>query len=124
MAHPAPIRSFAVTHPSTGDVVYPEFAYPLRKEIIPIWAAALLASLVPITVILHSVVHLLEPLSIIPSLTDTISRRISSKRDIRLAHIQKVRAQSANKPLDEDLEDGGGDERGQGLSEAAKEERG
>lgn len=50
-AHPAPTRSFAVTF-SDGEVVYPEFAYPLRKEIVPIWAAALLASLVPIFVIL------------------------------------------------------------------------
>ncbi|KAK7749572.1 hypothetical protein SLS53_000148 [Cytospora paraplurivora] len=50
-AHPAPTRSFAVTF-SDGEVVYPEFAYPLRKEIVPIWAAALLAALVPIFVIL------------------------------------------------------------------------
>lgn len=32
--------------------MYPQFAYPLRKEIVPIWAAALLAALVPIFVIL------------------------------------------------------------------------
>ncbi|KAB5547380.1 phosphatidic acid phosphatase type 2/haloperoxidase [Coniochaeta sp. 2T2.1] len=51
MAHPAPTRSFAVTF-ADGEVVYPEFAYPMRKEIIPIWAAALLAALVPIFVIL------------------------------------------------------------------------
>ncbi|ORY72142.1 phosphatidic acid phosphatase type 2/haloperoxidase [Pseudomassariella vexata] len=51
MAHPAPNRSFAVTF-SDREVVYPEFAYPLRKEIVPIWAAALLAALVPIVVIL------------------------------------------------------------------------
>jgi diacylglycerol diphosphate phosphatase / phosphatidate phosphatase len=50
-AHPAPTRSFPVTFLS-GDVVYPEFAYPLRKNIIPIWAAALLASLIPIFIIL------------------------------------------------------------------------
>ncbi|KUI52841.1 hypothetical protein VP1G_00290 [Cytospora mali] len=50
-AHPAPTRSFPVTF-SDGEVVYPQFAYPLRKEIVPIWAAALLASLVPIFVIL------------------------------------------------------------------------
>lgn len=35
-----------------GNIVYPEFAYPLRKEIVPIWAAALLAALVPIAIIL------------------------------------------------------------------------
>lgn len=51
MAHPAPTRSFAVTF-TDGEVVYPEFAFPLRKEIVPIWAAALLAALVPIFVIL------------------------------------------------------------------------
>jgi diacylglycerol diphosphate phosphatase/phosphatidate phosphatase len=46
-APPAPSRSFPVYFPD-GDVVYPQFAYPLRKEIVPIWAAALLAALVPI----------------------------------------------------------------------------
>jgi diacylglycerol diphosphate phosphatase / phosphatidate phosphatase len=50
-AHPAPSRSFPVTF-QDGEVVYPEFAYPLRNEIVPIWAAALLAALVPIFVIL------------------------------------------------------------------------
>lgn len=50
-AHPAPTRSFAVLF-SDGEIVYPEFAYPLRKEIIPIWAAALLAALVPIFIFL------------------------------------------------------------------------
>ena len=37
---------------SDGEIVYPEFGYPLRKEIIPIWAAALMASLIPIFIIL------------------------------------------------------------------------
>jgi diacylglycerol diphosphate phosphatase/phosphatidate phosphatase len=37
---------------ANGNIVYPEFAYPLRKEIVPIWAAALLAALVPIFIIL------------------------------------------------------------------------
>lgn len=37
---------------SDGEIVYPEFGYPLRKEIVPIWAAALLAALVPIVVFL------------------------------------------------------------------------
>ncbi|KIV96049.1 hypothetical protein PV10_03631 [Exophiala mesophila] len=50
-ANPAPSRSFPVTF-SDGEIVYPEFAYPLRKEIIPIWAAAMLASLVPIFIFL------------------------------------------------------------------------
>jgi len=30
MAKPAPTRSFAVTF-ADGEVVYPQFAYPLRK---------------------------------------------------------------------------------------------
>lgn len=51
MANPAPTRSFAVTF-SDGEVVYPEFAYPMRKEIIPIWLAAFLASVIPIFIIL------------------------------------------------------------------------
>lgn len=50
-ADPAPSRSFPITF-QDGEVVYPEFAYPLRTEIVPIWEAALLASLVPIAVIL------------------------------------------------------------------------
>ena len=50
-ARPAPSRSFPVYF-QDNEIVYPEFAYPLRKEIVPIWAAALLAALVPITVFL------------------------------------------------------------------------
>lgn len=50
-ADPAPSRSFPIRF-SDGEIVYPEFAYPLRTEIVPIWEAALLASLIPIAVIL------------------------------------------------------------------------
>lgn len=50
-APPAPTRSFPITF-SDGEIVYPEFGYPLRKEVVPIFAAALLAALVPILVIL------------------------------------------------------------------------
>ena len=50
-AHPAPSRSFPVYF-QDGEIVYPQFAYPLRHEIIPIWLAALLGSLIPIAVIL------------------------------------------------------------------------
>ncbi|EKG12839.1 Phosphatidic acid phosphatase type 2/haloperoxidase [Macrophomina phaseolina MS6] len=50
-AKPAPSRSFPVYF-ENGEIVYPQFAYPLRNEIIPIWAAALLAALVPIAVFL------------------------------------------------------------------------
>ncbi|GAA5887814.1 hypothetical protein JCM16303_002340 [Sporobolomyces ruberrimus] len=45
-ADPAPTRSFPVTF-SDGEIVFPQFAYPLRKNIIPIWAAALIAFFVP-----------------------------------------------------------------------------
>lgn len=50
-AKPAPSRSFPVTF-SDGEIVYPDFAYPLRHEIVPIWLAALLASLIPIFIFL------------------------------------------------------------------------
>ncbi|WVW80801.1 hypothetical protein I302_102788 [Kwoniella bestiolae CBS 10118] len=45
-ADPAPTRSFPVFN-IDGSIAYPEFAYPLRKNIIPIWLAALLAFIVP-----------------------------------------------------------------------------
>lgn len=41
-ADPAPSRSFPIVF-SDGEIVYPQFAYPLRNEIIPIYAAALMA---------------------------------------------------------------------------------
>lgn len=50
-ARPAPTRSFPVTF-FDGEIVYPQFGYPLRKEIIPIWLAAFLASVIPIVIIL------------------------------------------------------------------------
>ncbi|WWC98500.1 hypothetical protein V866_005391 [Kwoniella sp. B9012] len=45
-ADPAPTRSFPVFN-IDGSIAYPEFAYPLRKNIIPIYAAALIAFFVP-----------------------------------------------------------------------------
>lgn len=48
-ARPAPSRSFPIFN-FDGNITYPEFAYPRRREIIPIWAAALLAVLVPVAV--------------------------------------------------------------------------
>ena len=52
-ADPAPSRSFPVTFArGSTDVVFPTVAYPLRDEIIPIWAAALMAALIPIFIIL------------------------------------------------------------------------
>jgi len=35
-----------------GEIVYPDFAYPLRNEIVPIWAAALMAFFIPFAVFL------------------------------------------------------------------------
>ena len=43
---PAPNRSFPIFHPD-GSIVYPEYAYPVRKEIIPIWLAAFIAFFAP-----------------------------------------------------------------------------
>lgn len=48
---PAPSRSFPIYN-LDSNIAYPEFAYPLRHEIIPIWAAAVLASLIPMLVFL------------------------------------------------------------------------
>ncbi|RSH86925.1 hypothetical protein EHS25_003412 [Saitozyma podzolica] len=45
-ADPAPSRNFPVFN-IDGSIAYPEFAYPLRKNIIPIWLAALLAFICP-----------------------------------------------------------------------------
>ncbi|WVO17505.1 hypothetical protein L204_105198 [Cryptococcus depauperatus] len=45
-ADPAPTRSFPVYN-TDGSIAYPQFAYPMRKNIIPIYAAALLAFFVP-----------------------------------------------------------------------------
>lgn len=50
-APPAPSRSFPVSF-SDGEIVYPQFAYPLRHEIIPIWASALMSIFIPIAVYL------------------------------------------------------------------------
>jgi hypothetical protein len=37
-ADPAPSRSFPVAF-KDGEIVYPQFSYPLRKEIVPIWVS-------------------------------------------------------------------------------------
>lgn len=50
-APPAPSRSFPIYFAS-GQIVYPGFAFPIRNEVIPIFAAALLAVLVPIATFL------------------------------------------------------------------------
>lgn len=46
-APPAPNRSFPIFHPD-GSIVYPEYAYPVRKEIVPIWLAAFIAFFAPL----------------------------------------------------------------------------
>jgi diacylglycerol diphosphate phosphatase/phosphatidate phosphatase len=51
MADPAPSRSFPVIF-QDGEIVFPQFAYPLRNEIVPIWAAALMAFFIPFAVFL------------------------------------------------------------------------
>ena len=43
---PAPTLSFPLYF-QDENVVYPQFAYLLRKEVIPIWEAALIAFIVP-----------------------------------------------------------------------------
>ncbi|TVY24699.1 Lipid phosphate phosphatase [Lachnellula hyalina] len=50
-AHPAASRSFPIYF-QDGEIVYPQFAYPMRNEIVPIWAATVLALAVPIAVFL------------------------------------------------------------------------
>jgi hypothetical protein len=45
---PAPSRSFPVFH-TDGSIVYPEYAYPVRKEIVPIWLAAFIAFFAPLS---------------------------------------------------------------------------
>ncbi|CAE6383942.1 unnamed protein product [Rhizoctonia solani] len=43
----ASTRQFPIVFREDGDTVYPTFAYPRRKSIIPIWLDALLAILIP-----------------------------------------------------------------------------
>ncbi|KAJ3542805.1 hypothetical protein NMY22_g3374 [Coprinellus aureogranulatus] len=45
-ADPAPKRSFPIYN-TDGSVAWTQYAYPLRKEILPIWACALIAFFVP-----------------------------------------------------------------------------
>src|SRR5579859_945708 len=46
-APPGPTRSFPIQF-QYSDIVYPQFAYPLRKEIIPIWLSSLLSVIIPV----------------------------------------------------------------------------
>jgi len=51
LAPPAPSRTFPITF-RDGEIVMPQFAYEPRTQIIPVWAAVMLAGLVPIFFIL------------------------------------------------------------------------
>lgn len=48
----AATRNFPITFNGSGDIVYPQFAYPDRGWIIDTWLSALLSALIPIAVIL------------------------------------------------------------------------
>ncbi|KZL82617.1 pap2 superfamily protein [Colletotrichum incanum] len=48
----AAVRTFPITFNGSGDIVYPQFAYPDRGWIIDTWLSALLSALIPITVIM------------------------------------------------------------------------
>ena len=48
-AHPGPTRSLPVQQVD-GTITYPEFGYPLRKNIIPIYLAALLSFIIPFVI--------------------------------------------------------------------------
>ena len=47
LASPVPSRTFPITF-QDGEIVFPQFAYEPRRQIIPIWAAVLLSAGVPI----------------------------------------------------------------------------
>ncbi|KAH6645970.1 phosphatidic acid phosphatase type 2/haloperoxidase [Truncatella angustata] len=51
-AGPAGTRTFPLTVTNTGEVVYPQFAYPYRKQFVAAWLATFLAAVIPIAVIL------------------------------------------------------------------------
>src|SRR5579859_7118011 len=47
LAPPAPSRTFPIIF-KDGEIVMPQFAYEPRRQIIPVWAAVILATFVPI----------------------------------------------------------------------------
>jgi hypothetical protein len=47
LAPPAPHRTFPIQF-NNGEIVFPQFAYEPRKQILPIWATVLLSGGVPI----------------------------------------------------------------------------
>ncbi|CAF3608925.1 unnamed protein product [Rotaria sordida] len=54
---PIPNRVFPVYF-SNGEIVNPEFSYPFRKDIIPIWLAAFLAFIIPFIFIILMLIRL------------------------------------------------------------------
>jgi diacylglycerol diphosphate phosphatase/phosphatidate phosphatase len=58
MAPPAPSRSFPITYNNNlNEIVYPQFGYPLRHEIIPIWASALMSFFIPFAIFLFCAIR-------------------------------------------------------------------
>lgn len=51
MLFPLPDRHFPIAY-RNGEIVYPELAFPLRPNIVPIWLATLLSFGVPAVIIL------------------------------------------------------------------------
>ncbi|KAI1866227.1 uncharacterized protein JN550_007615 [Neoarthrinium moseri] len=51
-AGPAGTRTFPLTVTNTGEVVYPQFAYPYRPQFVAAWLATFLAAVIPIVIIL------------------------------------------------------------------------
>lgn len=57
-AGPAGTRMFPLTVTNTGEVVYPQFAYPYRDQIVPAWLDTLLAFGIPIITFLLAQIRL------------------------------------------------------------------
>ena len=51
MLKPVPTRNFAITF-NNGEIVYPDFAFPLRANIVPIWLSSILSFGIPAIAIL------------------------------------------------------------------------
>lgn len=51
-ARPVVTRMFPLTVRETGEVVWPQFAYPYRPQVFPPWMDAFLAAAIPIVVVL------------------------------------------------------------------------
>lgn len=69
LAPPAPSRTFPINF-SDGEIVMPQFAYETRTQIIPVWAAVLLAGLVPI--FFFSLAQVPDPILIVSALPSPV----------------------------------------------------